>query len=265
MMNTDPLKSRSMMASPGPACPCVCAGLPPSVPRRASMAPGARAQRRGGARHRTRHPSGARCGSDAARAPPPRAPHNALPPHGSVRACVLARQPASLLRAREVGMDCSATMPTSIDPGPRRRWRGDPLVADAWGSSLTGPRVPSGAEGWREGAAGPRCLGEESEQARWEAARAPTAPIECARHLINSSPAPRPIHPFPSLRSALPLALAAPPSPSLSLCITLKRSASKRKRATGDSEGEGGGATNRTIGASNPPPAARCSSVTLAV
>ena len=36
--------------------------------------------------------------------------------------------------------------------------------------------------------------GEERRAARWEAARAPTAPIECARHLINSSPAPRP-HP----------------------------------------------------------------------
>jgi len=74
-----------------PCSCCVCAALPPSVHRRASMAPGARAQRRGGARHQTQHPS-------AASALPPRAQHNASPLTAAcMRAagCLLARLPAS--------------------------------------------------------------------------------------------------------------------------------------------------------------------------
>jgi hypothetical protein len=87
---------------------------------------------------------------------------------------------------------------------------------------------------------GGAALGEH----RWEEARAPTASIECARHLINSLPP----HPFPSLLS-LPAPLHLPShhtTPHHTTIHTLKRSAAaKRKGRETKQQGRGEGGTNR--------------------
>jgi len=121
-----------------PCSCCVCAALPPSVHRRASMAPGARAQRRGGARHQTQHPS-------AASALPPRAQHNASPLTAArMRAagCLLARLPCFVLgklgwialpRCPPPSTRFLSTMPRTI---PFSLTRGA-LVPGTRGSSVT--------------------------------------------------------------------------------------------------------------------------------
>ncbi|KAG0514826.1 hypothetical protein BDA96_10G226600 [Sorghum bicolor] len=103
--------------------------------------------------------------------------------------------------------------------------------------------------------------GEERRAARWEAARAPTAPIECARHLINSSPAPRPHPSIPIHHCARHCCPPARPHHTHTHTHSKEVPRKGNERATGDREGvqQGeGAATNRTgyrrEHASNPPP-----------